>query len=170
MTPEEYAQMKAEGYGRSYINKQIRKKTPMMFALYDGKIPAVIIRRFTYDLDLVISGRERKRINKLDMKYCYKQSHEPNVLPYISYNEEVRAMNLQPIENKAERYHIDDPILLQCYRERTPITLTMRGGEVFNGVIDWFSTFEIKVEFPSRRSVVAFRHAAYDFKVSEKFK
>jgi len=159
--------MKAEGYGRLYINKQIKKKTPMVFELYDGRMPAVIIRRFTYDLDLLIDGSGRKRINKLDMKYCYKRSHESKVLPEISYNEELKALNLQPTENKAERYDIDDQLLLQCYRERTPITLTMRGGEVFSGVIDWFSKFEIKVEFPSRKSIVAFRHATYEFKINE---
>jgi len=160
--------MKAEGYGRLYINKQIKKKTPMIFELYDGKISAVIIRRFRYDLDLLIGGNKRKRINKLDMKYCYKQSHDSRVLPEVSYNEEVKALNLQPTENKAERHIIDDHILLQCYRERTPVTLTMAGGEVFNGVIDWFSKFEIKIEFPSRKSIVAFRHAISDFKVNEK--
>jgi len=159
--------MKAEGYGRLYINKQIKKKTPMVFELHDGKISAVIIRRFTYDLDLLINRRERKRINKLDMKYCYKQSHESKVLSEISYNEEVRAMNLQPTENKAERCQIDDQVLLQCYRERTPVTLTMMGGEVFSGLIDWFSKFEIKIEFPSRKSIVAFRHALHDIKVNE---
>ena len=164
LTPEEYAQMKAEGYGRLYINKQIKKKTPMTFELYDGKISAIIIRRFTYDLDLLINGRERKRINKLDVKYCYKRSHESKVLSEISSDEEVKAMNLQPTENKAERFQIDDQVLLQCYRERTPVTLTMIGGETFSGMIDWFSKFEIKIEFPSRKSIVAFRHALHDLK------
>ena len=140
----------------------------MVFASYSGRIPAVIIRRFTYDLDLLINGRERKRINKLDMTYCYKQSHESKVLQHISYDEEVKALNLQAIETQAERYHVEDQVLLQCYRERTPVTLTMKGGEVFDGVIDWFSKYEIKVEFPTRKSIVAFRHAVYNFKVNER--
>ncbi len=48
-------------------------------------------------------------------------------------------------------------------REKTPITLTPRGSEVINSIVDWFSQYEIKVILPSGKSVLAFRHAIYDF-------
>ena len=162
---EEFLRLKAEGYGRFYIDKQIRRKTPMVFVTYDGVLRGLILRRMSYNLDLLANG-EKIRINKLDIKYCYKQSHEPRILPYIQIDEEVKALGLGPEMDPSRRYQIDDRVLIQCYRERRPIVLVLRGGEVFGGVIDWFSKYEVKIELPSRRCVVCFRHAAYSLGVA----
>ena len=165
ITQEEFLRMKAEGYGRLYIDKQIRRRTPMVFVLYDETVRGIIMRRMPYNLDLLVNG-ERRRINKLDIKYCYKQAHEPKILPYIEVDESVKALNLGPEMDPSKRYQIDDKVLFQCYKERRPIILTLRGGEVIKGVIDWFSKYEIKIELPSKKSVICFRHAAYSLSVA----
>jgi sRNA-binding regulator protein Hfq len=137
----------------------------MVFVMYDGILRGLILRSMPYNLDILTDGN-KVRINKLDIKYWYKRSHESLVLPHIDYDEEVRSLDLSAEMIPGKRYQIDDKVLVQCYREHRPILMVLRGGEMVGGVIDWFSKYEVKVELPSRRCVICCRHAAYSLGIA----
>ena len=44
----------------------------------------------------------------------------------------------------------------------------MRGGEVLEGVVEWWGFYDIKLELVTKRSVVVFRHAVYRHQVLQK--
>ena len=136
----------------------------MIFELYNETIAeARIIRLMRYFLTLLVNG-ETRNINKLDIKYCFKQSDVCKIRPFIEYNERIRNKNLLPIVDKAERLSVDTGLIAKCYRENRPVTISLRGGEIISGTIDWYSKYRIKVRLPSHRSVVTYLHAYYDFK------
>ena len=45
------------------------------------------------------------------------------------------------------------------------IEVTMLEGEVFRGLVDWVSRYEIKMILENESKIVVFRHAICDFKV-----
>ncbi len=137
----------------------------MVFETYDGPVEAVIARRLCYDLDLETNG-EIERLNKLPIKYMYKKADEAAVKRGARYNERVRAERLKPIKARAQRFRIDTRQLAFARKKERLIRVTMRGGEVFEGWIDWYSYFEIKMRLGKKSpSVVLFRHAAYAFEM-----
>lgn len=137
----------------------------MVFETYDGPVEAVIARRLCYDLDLETNG-EIERLNKLPIKYMYKKADETAVKRGARYNERVRAERLKPIKARAQRFRIDTRQLAFARKKERLIRVTMRGGEVFEGWIDWYSYFEIKMRLGKKSpSVVLFRHAAYAFEM-----
>jgi sRNA-binding regulator protein Hfq len=164
LSPEKLAQIRAEGYGRSYIQKQIRRKTPMVFELYDENVEGIIVRRLTYALDVLVKGAVR-RIEKIHIKYMYKQEGVSQIIPKIEINEKLREQKLVSIAPQSERYQVEDRILSQCYKEQIPIAFTLRGGEIIKGRIDWFSQYEIKVNVNQGKAVVVFRHSLHSFEM-----
>ena len=134
----------------------------MVFETYDRTIEAIVLKRLVYDLDLLVNG-EKERLNKLPIKFMYKKKDEEAVRQGLQYNDEVRAKNLQPVKQRDKRFKIDTRELAFARQNRIPIRVTLRGGEVFTGTIDWYSHFEIKMSLGEDASVVVFRHAAYDF-------
>ena len=135
-----------------------------MFQTYDRAIEAVIVKRLTYDLDLLVDG-EKERLNKLPIKYVYKKKDEPGVTANLTYDDAVLAKKLEPIKPRKERMQIDTRQLAFARQHHLPIRITLRGGEVFTGLIDWYSHYEIKMSVSEDVSVVVFRHAALDFEL-----
>ena len=156
---------KREGFGRLYVDKQIRLQTPMVFETYDGPIEALIARRLCYDFDLNVNG-EIERLNKLPIKYMYKKADKTLVQRAVQYNERVRNQRLEPIKTRSERFRINTLHLAYARKKERLIRVTMRGGEALEGWIDWYSYFEVKMRLGKKTpSVVLFRHAAYAFEM-----
>jgi len=153
-----------------YMEKQIRLKTPMVFEAYTESIPCTIKKNLVYTIDLLClpaqTGKEEaQRIQKHDIKYCYKQEYEQAVQANIQFDEAIKAQALQPIVPRKDRYKIERELLLKARNEKTPIRLVLRGGEIIQGNVDWFSSYEIKVEFQNKGNVIAYHHAVYDFAI-----
>ena len=165
LSPELLAQIRAEGYGRSYVQKQIRKRNPMVLELYGETVKGIIIRRLTYSLDILSEGQVR-RIEKIDIKYMYKQEQASLIRLKISYDEVLKHQNLVSIVSRFERYGVDDTVLSRCYKERIPVIATLKGGEIITGIIDWFSQYEIKINLNSGKGVVVFRHGLHNFQTN----
>jgi sRNA-binding regulator protein Hfq len=153
-------QIRAEGYGRLYVQKQIKKRTPMVLELYGETVEGVIRRRLTYALDVLVGGKQR-RIEKIDIKYMYKRNQTPPTAQWIAIDPELKAKNLVSIVRRSERFHIDNKPLARCCRDKTPVRLILRSGEMITGVIDWFSQYEIKIDVMNGKGIVVFRHGLH---------
>ncbi len=165
LAPKLLAQIRAEGFGRSYVQKQIRKKTLMVFARYGETLVGVIIRRLTYTLDVLSDGKVR-RIEKMSIKYMYKRNQAYQILPHIVFDEALKCRKLDAIVPKSDRFHVEDNILNKCCKDRILVTATLHGGEIVTGLVAWFSRYEIKINITNMNGVVIFRHGLYDFRVN----
>lgn len=161
-------------FGDLYLQKQIRLQTPMFFGLYDHALVPATITAFTkYDFVLQIALNpdsigaegESRELPKTDVKYCYKAEDATGIQSIISYNEEIKKQDLKPIVQPSKRYSINTSVIIQARRARQMIEVTMLEGEVFRGLVDWVSRYEIKMILDNESKVVVFRHAICNFKV-----
>ena len=161
-------------FGDLYIQKQVRLQTPMFFGLYDHALVPATITAFTkYDFvlqvalnpDSIGAKGESRELPKTDVKYCYKAEDATGIQSIISYNEEIKKQDLKPIVQPSKRYSINTSVIIQARRARQTIEVTMLEGEVFRGLVDWVSRYEIKMILDNGSKVVVFRHAICNFKV-----
>ena len=168
LSPELLAQIRAESHGRAYVQKQIRRKTPMVFELYGEHIEGIISRRLTYAL-VVLVNEEVHHLEKLNIKYMYKQDEMSQVVQDIEVDTDLKAQNLGPIVHKSERFQVDDRVLARCRKENIPVRLTLRGGEVITGFIKWFSRYDMKILSAHGGNVIVFRHGLHSFEISPRW-
>ena len=166
LPPELLTQIRAESHGRAYVQKQIRKKTPMVFELYGGYIEGIISRRLTYALAVVSINGEVHHLEKLNIKYMYKQDERSQVVQDIEVDTDLRAQKLISIVHRSERFQVDDRVLVRCCKEKIPVRLTLRGGEIITGLIKWFSQYDMKMLLAHGGSVIVFRHGLHRFEIS----
>ncbi len=161
-------------FGDLYIQKQIRLQTPMFFGLYDHTLLPATVSGFTkYDFVLQVAQNpdpiggeaERQELPKTDVKYCYKVEDATDIQSIVCYNEEIKKQNLKPVIQRKKRYSINTRVIVQARRARHTIEVTMLEGEVFRGLVDWVSRYEIKMILENESKIVVFRHAICDFKV-----
>ena len=115
--------------------------------------------------DSVEGETERQELPKTDVKYCYKTEDAADIQSILRYNEEIEEQNLKPIIQRKKRYSINTRAIVQARRARHTIEVTMLEGEVFRGLVDWVSRYEIKMILENESKIVVFRHAICDFKV-----
>ena len=181
-------------FGDLYIQKQIRLQTPMFFGLYNHTLLSATVTGFTkYEFvlqvapnlpinrdssdssesserdrngnDSVRGETERQELPKTDVKYCYKAEDAADIQSILRYNEEIKEQNLKPIIQQKKRYSIKPRAIGQARRARHTIQVTMLEGEVFRGLVDWVSRYEIKMILENESKIVVFRHAICDLKV-----
>ena len=169
LSPELLIQIRAESHGRAYVQKQIRKKTPMVFELYGEHIEGIIRRRLTYALAVVSISGEVRHIEKLNIKYMYKQAEMAQIVQDIEVDTDLKVQNLASIVHKSERFQVDDHVLARCRREKIPVRLTLRGGEVITGIIRWFSRYDMKMILVHGGNVIVFRHGLHSLEISPRW-
>ena len=165
LPPELLTQIRAESHGRAYVQKQIRKKTPMVFELYGEHIEGIINRRLVYTLAVVSANGEVHHLEKLNIKYMYKRDEISQVLQDIEVDADLKARNLVSIVHKSERLQVDDCVLARCRKEKIPVRLTLRGGEIITGFIKWFSQYDMKLLLAHGGNVIVFRHGLHGFEI-----
>ena len=169
LPPELLTQIRAESHGRAYVQKQIRRKTPMVFELYGEHIEGIITRRLTYALAVISVSEEIHHLEKLNIKYMYKRDEMPQVVQDIEVDAGLKAQNLISIVHKSERLQIDDRVLVRCCKKKIPVRLTLRGGEIITGVIRWFTQYDMKMLLAHGGNVVVFRHGLHRFEISPRW-
>ncbi len=169
LSPELLTQIRAESHGRAYVQKQIRKKTPMVFELYGEHIEGIISRRLTYSLAVVSANGVEHHLEKLNIKYMYKRNEMSQVVQDIEVDMELKAQSLTAIVHRSERFQVDDRVLVRCRKEKIPVRLTLRGGEIITGVIRWFSQYDMKMLLAHGGNVIVFRHGLHRFEINPRW-
>ncbi len=150
-------------FGDLYILKQINLETPMYFALYNHvQLPAIVLEMTLSSLTLNCNGEERS-LQKTEIKYCYKDEDAENVKSLLTFNEEIKAQQLKPVQTQDSVYSLDTESIQESRQEGKRIEITLREGEVFQGTVDWISPYEIKLVLDNASKVVVFRHAICNF-------
>lgn len=159
-------------FGTLYMQKQIRLQTSMVFGLYNHEQCPMTISEFTQSTFTLQGEEERLEIPKMDVKYCYKAEDADAIYALMRYDEEIKSQKLKPINSQKECYQIDTREIQLARKEEYSIEVVMREGEIFRGLVDWVSPFEIKIVLENGSKVVVFRHAVCKFRAfqSEKRK
>ena len=153
-------------FGDLYILKQINFETSMFFALYDrGQLPATVLEMTLSSLTLNSNGKEQQ-IAKTDVKYCYKDIDAERVQASVAIDDAVKAQQLTQLTADEQAPEIDTEAVQHARKNGVSIAVTLREGEIFRGVIDWVSPYEIKLILENGSKVVIFRHAVYTLAVS----
>ena len=153
-------------FGDLYILKQINFETSMFFALYNQvQLPATVLEMTLANLTLNSNGREQS-IAKTDVKYCYKDIDAERVQASVGIDPAVKAQQLTQLTPDAQAPEIDTPAVRLARKNGTSIAFTLREGEIFCGIIDWVSPYEIKLILENGAKVVIFRHAVYRFTIN----
>ena len=156
---------KQPSFGDLYAQKQIRLQTPLFFGLYNHvQLRATLIKFSKYSFILQSEG-ENQEFPKTDVKYCYKAEVAEQIQSLIRYDEKIRARKLDPVVPRNERYEIDTQEIWDARRNQQSIEVSIREGEIFHGLVDWVSKYEIKMILEGGGKVVVFRHAICDFKI-----
>lgn len=150
-------------FGNLYIQKQIRLLTPMVFAFYNHEQHAMTILEFTEYTFTLQGEAEKQEIPKTDVKYCYKAEDAEAVQRLMRYDEEIKSQKIKPIISRKNRYQIDTREVQLARKQEYPIEVVMHEGEIFRGMVDWVSPYEIKMVLENGSKVVVFRHAICEF-------
>ncbi len=150
---------KKAGPAVTYYGQAMQKKTVLVFRRYGGKdLEGIVLKdggdRFTLRVE-----ERRTVVWKTDLQYAFKADSREGVEQAVRIDAGVQKQGLQPVISATERYHIPDKELLSCQRRGLRLRLTMRGGEVLEGRVEWFGAYDVKLELASGKSVVVFRHA-----------
>ena len=152
-------------FGDLYILKQINFETSMFFALYNHiQLPATVLEMTLSSLTLNSNGSEQN-IAKTDVKYCYKDIDAERVQASVDIDDPVKAQQLTQLTPDVPVPEIDTEAVQHARKNGTSIGVTLREGEIFRGVIDWVSPYEIKLILENGAKVVIFRHAVYNLAV-----
>ena len=150
-------------FGNLYMQKQIRLQTSMVFGLYNHEQCSMTISEFTQSTFTLQGDEDTQEIPKSDVKYCYKAEDADGMQALMRYDEKIRSQKLKPIDAQAECYQINTREIQLARKEEYPIEVIMREGEIFRGLVDWVSPFEIKMVLENGSKVVVFRHAICEF-------
>ena len=162
-TPD--ASSKQLSFGDLYILKQINFETSMFFALYNHvQLPATVLEMTLSSLTLNSNGKEQ-HITKTDVKYCYKDVDAERVQASVDSDAAVKAQKLTQLTADAQVPEIDTKAVRLARKNGTSIAVTLREGEIFRGIIDWVSPYEIKLILENGSKVVIFRHAVYNLTI-----
>ena len=71
-------------------------------------------------------------------------------------------VGLKPIVPRKGRYKVSNEILKASQASKSPMTVALRTGQVFTGIVDWYTPFDIALILSNGGKVKIFRHGLYD--------
>lgn len=141
-----------------YLQKLHNKKIKTFFTFFghDSQM-GTIIGYTPYNLKIKDRDGNIATYAKLKMKYFCRASYVHKVLSLLTFDPQWRDNQEMPNPDPEQRYQIPNEIL----QEGNLVEVTLGGGEVFKGLVNWASSYDIKllVSAQPKASVVVFRHA-----------
>ena len=153
------------GAGDRYYYAALRNDIPMVFRRFDGQdILGILLKDGGYTFT-VKTAQGRRVVRKIELQFAYRAGSLGAVHQAIGIDERVKSLANPPLVKPTGRYEVPDETLQRCQEEGSRLRLTMRGGEVLEGRIEWFGGYDIKLDLATGKSVVVFRHAVYSHAV-----
>ncbi|MBI1749002.1 MAG: hypothetical protein HYR55_20825 [Acidobacteria bacterium] len=149
--------------GLKYLLKHLKFQTHFVFILYNGQAEGVVKKVRKYDLHIEEKNTPNpRRIKKLDIKYFYKAEAQHEIEDLMKIKPALRQAGLLPVLERPERFQLNPALLDSFFKQKKTVKITMRGGEIFRGVLRWTSDYESKLQLSEKAAVVFFHHALFD--------
>ena len=148
----------------SILNELYRKRRDFSFYLFDKRIiTGRVVKNEKYEFWFE-SGKSKEKIHKLLLKYGCNPKFNNRLKEVIKIDNKLSKLNLRPPYKIRERFRIKDIFLFLAFETRQEVILTLLSGEIFKGLVEWFSQWEIQLQLNNKISVVIFRHSLKDAK------
>lgn len=141
----------------NYLQKLRNKKIKVMFSFFrKNPVMGSVVSYTPYSIKIRVKGMVHK-YSKLEIKYFTRALYAERFLPDLEIERGLQRSVIEPSPTPEDRYEIPESVL----DVGKQIRLVLGGGEIFQGIVDWFSRYEIKLLLPTqlKSSVVIFRHA-----------
>ena len=153
-----------DSYNTSIFDQAVASKDLWNLHVHDHSlITAQVTRDLTYDLDIMIDGKEEV-LPKVRIKLVYPHAKSDAVTPLLKKDRKVEKQSLEPILSPKDRYHIKNKTLFPLIKERRVVFFTLLEGEIIRGLIAGFSRYEITVVLKGGIPVTILRHSIYDLR------
>ena len=164
----EELQQSKKGDGKWNADKilQYHFAQPVRFVTYTGLKDLSVVRTKPYTVWATNADGELFKMPKLHILFAFPKEKMPDLKPYVKIRAPLKAENLQPIENTAERYHVDDELLKQAKESKSTVTAVTRTGHTLNGWIQHFDKYVLYMRI-GEKMVIVYRHGLYAFTVAE---
>ena len=137
---------------------------PVRFVTYSGITDLIKVSTKTYRLVGYDTKRERVLYSKISILFAFPKAKMPALKPYIKIRAALKEQNLQPIQTRAERFHVDDALLAEATENASTVTLVTRAGYILKGHIQRFDEYVLYMDIGGE-TVIVYRHGLYDFAV-----
>ena len=139
---------------------------PVRFITYTGMKDLSKIKTRDYLVRGVDADKERIQMSKLHILFAFPKEEMPALKPYVKVRAPLKAQNLQPIEDRNERFHVDDELLQQARTDKSNVNIVTRTGHVLNGWIQHFDRYVLYMRI-GEKVVVVYRHGLFELTVGE---
>ncbi len=113
-----------------------------------------------YELDVVEQkGGEVERLHKLQVKLVYRSEDRKAVRKATGRDKAYKDVQAEPAWRIQDRYHCPDKLLYPWLESKVRVQLTTVEGDRIQGVIAWYSRYEITIEVKGGALLTVLRHA-----------
>ena len=141
-----------------YLQKLKNKKALILFSFYDSDaILGNVAGHTPYDIKVKTLKGKIVLKPKLHLKYFCRCSYSEKLLSLLSIDQQLQQAPQLPHANPYERYEIPADLL----KEGNKIRVVLGEGEIFTGVVKWFSRYDLKLSLSHtpKATVLILRHA-----------
>ncbi len=162
---------RAEVGARSVFDQAIGVDEPYTFALLgrqQRQLKVLSSDRFELQVQDAKGGEtqgEPETIHKLTVKMVFSADDRKAARRAISQDKAYRGVVAEPLFRIQDRYHCPDKILFPWLEAGARLVATSVEGDRVQGVIAWFSRYEIALTVRGEGEVVLMRHALTDISV-----
>lgn len=152
---------------RSVLEDAANSGQQIVLGLHGAReLVGTVVSNDAYSVSLrPASGGEAEEIHKLQIQYAYPPPAKGRVDTNRRVDEQRAANPGEPIIHPQDRYPCSDKRLFRHVDSKAPVKVTLLEGDVFSGVVAWFSRYEFQVNDLKGASLVTiFRHALADLK------
>ncbi|MHB2016056.1 MAG: hypothetical protein ACYCW6_03825 [Candidatus Xenobia bacterium] len=149
-----------EGLSRQYFLKQKKNGQTMLFRMYSGEQMEGSITGILPYYFYLGEGREQQKLEKLNIIYCYKKEHAPEVTA-LPKDPDVLGMGLQPVRDKTARTELPEDQMKTAMETHQEVQFVMHDGTVVRGTVDWYSKYNVKIRLGGEPSIVIFTHGVH---------
>lgn len=139
---------------------------PVRFVTHTGLKDLSVVKTKPYTVWGNDANGELLKMAKLHVLFAFPKEKMPDLKPYVKIRAPLKAQDLQPIETVADRFHVDDELLVQARDNKSAVTVVTRTGHVLNGWIQQFDKYVLYMRI-GEKMVIVYRHGLYAFTVEE---
>ena len=121
----------------------------------------MVVEDLTYDVK--VDSQEVEELPKIQIKLLYPATLFESVQKLITVDEQVKALELQPIIQPKGRYFVKNKSLFPLIKQQEVVFFTLLEGEVLRGIIAGFSRYDITI-LDQGIPIVILRHSIYDLR------
>lgn len=113
-----------------------------------------------YELDVVdANGGEPEKLHKQQVKLVYRVEDRKVVRKALGRDKAYKDVVAEPVWRIQDRYHCPDKMLFPWLENGTRVQFVTVEGERIQGVVTWYSRYEITFEVRGGAIVTALRHS-----------